>query len=466
MAGLIIEICKRILASCVIASFLAAIITGLQTLGDNSFQSKAVIAFYIYCILVLFIPSPHKLFHVISIPILSQFLHIFQKYSFTAGANSVWRLVPFILLDLYFINFFARTRHSASRSQDIFILSWVCIQSFFLIISPNLEMIIGGAIIIYLITLPLFFLYLNAITPAIDMRPELEKYFFLLFLILGIGTFGLIHFGAVYKGSDNLLVTRNIADTNVTMAYFILLWPFALGYVRRQKFASALTLMLTCLFGLIVILSFSRGAVLLIIPYLFITLFLHGHYLKWLILCILIVWLNFDNLFTGFQNLDLSYFWSLRFADILSSDSSWDRIQVASGRLEIQRIAYDLFLEKPLTGHGTGSFEVLGPGFREAHSLYYTLLAEQGMAGALYYYLVFVYILFNLNLSHGSQNRLMLLAFVFYIIFNHTVGSVFVIIPAKSISVNCIAPVLLICVYFYCQHKPSKNQEPVIEQQG
>ncbi len=449
---MIIEILRKCLISLAIALFFTCIASDLESLGDSRFQSVGVLTFYIYCVLILFTSSSYRLFHVLSIPVLTQFLHIFQKYAFAAGANSIWRLIPFLLLDLYFVHFFTRNQSTVAPNQKAFVCFWILLQSIFLLISPNLDMIIAGAIIMYLVTIPFFFLYLHFVVTARDLRPELDKYLFLLFVILGTGTFGLIHFGALYKGSDNLLVTRNIADTNVTMAYFILLWPFALNYANRQRFASLLTFALTSIFISIVVFSFSRGAVLLVIPYVALTLFIHQHYLKWLIPTGFLIFIN-QNLLNGLvQDLDLSYFWSLRFGDIFSSDAVWDKIQAASGRMEIQQTAYDLFLQKPLSGYGTGSFEILGPGFREAHSLFYTLLAEQGMIGAIYFYSIFAYLmiyLFSVDRHETGRNVLMPISFLFYFLFNHTVGSVFVILPAKSISINCIAPVLLMCMYFY-----------------
>lgn len=67
----------------------------LRHFSENRTQTVVVLGFYIYCVLTLATPSRHKLFHVLSIPTLTQFLHLFQKYDFPPGANSVWRLLPF-----------------------------------------------------------------------------------------------------------------------------------------------------------------------------------------------------------------------------------------------------------------------------------------------------------------------------------------------------------------------------------
>jgi O-antigen ligase len=461
MVELGVEIIKKLLAAFLIVILAGSVFEDLLTFGDGRFQSVVVFSFYIYCAVALFSYSRHKLFHVLSIPVFTQFIQIFQKFSFTAGANSVWRLLPFIILGLYFAHFFVRNQIRVSRNQKVFILSWIVLQGFFLFISPNLGMIIGGGLLLYLITIPAYFVYLTSICMAVDFRNELEKYLCILFIILAFGTFGLIYFGAGYKGSDNLLASRNIADTNVTMAYFILIWPFALLYANRQKMRTIFVFMLACLFITIVVFSFSRGAVFLVLPYLIITLFLTGHFLKWLLTVVLVCYANWDLLLNLLDSQDLAYFWSLRFGDVFSGSSFWGNLQAVSGRVEIQQTAYELFLENPVTGHGIGSFEVLGPGFREAHSLYYTLLAEEGLLGAIYFYGLFFFLakcLLSLSIKLGAAYWSMPIALLFYLVFNHTVGSVFVIIPGKSISVNCVAPVLLMCLYFYhrsvdCQYK-------------
>jgi O-antigen ligase len=170
-----------------------------------------------------------------------------------------------------------------------------------------------------------------------------------------------------------------------------------------------------------------------------------------MIMAISVLAIYTPELFNFLENEDLTYFWQLRFGNIISLSPALARLQETSGRAEIHAIAYQLFLEKPLLGHGTGSFEILGPGYREAHSLFYTLLAEQGVIGVLYMYFLFTFLgisMFSVT-ARSRKYQLLPLSFAFYLLFNHTVGSVFVIIPGKSVTINCIAPVLLLCLYFY-----------------
>jgi hypothetical protein len=273
MVELIADISKRLLISVFITAVISFFFRSLLAIGESSFQSFVVLSFYLYCGISLFTYSRFKLYYVISLPVLTQFIHIFQKYSFTTGANSVWRILPFLILNAYFIYFFSKKTNRPNHNYRVLLLSWIIIHLFFLIISPNLEKIIWGGITLYLITLPLLFSYLQLAAAAGNFRSEIEIYLSLLFVIVGVGTFGLVIAGAGYKGSDNLLATRNIADTNVTMAYFILLWPFVLLYTHRHSLHAFFKMPMLFIFAGAIILSFSRGAVLLLVPYLLATIF-------------------------------------------------------------------------------------------------------------------------------------------------------------------------------------------------
>lgn len=435
-----------------IAWVLTTLIDPVTALGVGQGQIVVVFGFYLYCLIVLAVPSANKPFHVLSIPFLTQFLHLFQKYDFAAGANSLWRLFPFIVMDWYLLCVLVRFRTGLSRPEQTLLASWMIVQFLFIIISPNLEGVITGAFALFLISLPAGFLYFSLLSRTADFTYRLELYCSLLFIILALGTFGLVFFGVRYKGAENLLVTRNISDTNVTMAYFILLWPFAVRYASRMKFPLLATSLLVMLFVGVVVLSFSRGAVLIVGPYVAATLLIMGRFrhLLWFATSGIALYLGSDHLIR-LLDVDLAYSWQLRFADFPLTKPGMDGLQAISGRAEIRKLAYALFLESPLYGHGIASFEVLGPGYREAHSMFFTMLAEQGLIGTLYLYAVLLALGRQLlqMARVGTEYWPFLLAFGAYLLFNHAVGTVFVIIPSKSLTVNCIAPLLLICLYYY-----------------
>ncbi|MCE7041964.1 O-antigen ligase [Dyadobacter sp. CY312] len=451
-----ISILKRILVAVSLVCFTGLLIPSIFKIGENTFQSIVVLSFYVYCAVSLFVHSRHKLFFVLSLPIFTQFLHIFQKYAFTTGANSLWRLLPYIILNVYLLHFLAGRHRTDQTKNPLVTVLWFIASVLFLSISPNLKNIIWGGITLYIFTIPLLFSYLQIACQAHDFQQELDKYLCLLFIILGLGTFGLVYAGAGYKGSDNLLASRNIADTNVTMAYFILLWPFALLYSVKNKASLWLKVILMAIFIGVVALSFSRGAVFLVLPFILVTSLMTSTFIDLrLLFAVVLSGYLYRSKIAGFMNVqDLLYFWQLRFADMGSLNSMLTKLETISGRTEIHKVAYSLFLQEPLLGHGIGSFELLGPGFREAHSLWYTLLAEQGIIGTIFMYSLLAAMLFQLYRFASTKERIystLLIAFICFFLFNHTVGSTFVILPGKSITVNCIAPLLLMCMHFYAK---------------
>jgi O-antigen ligase len=457
MVDVIREIIQKIAISLALTAILSMLAMNLLHLGESSFQSLGVIFFIIYTVVSLFTFSRHKLFFVLSVPIFAQFFHIFQRYHFSTGGNSLWRLIPFIILDTYLVHFLASTPRRSGGNYSVVILIWLISSSLFLAISPNLSQIVFGGIVMYVLTIPLLFVYLHTAAQATDFSKETEKYVSILFVLFCLGSIGLVYLGAGYKGTDNLWATRNIADTNTTMAYFILLWPFSIQHAVKAQWSALGKIALTALFLAIVTLSFSRGALLIVLPYILLTCMNNPGFInfKWIIPLGVSVCFYFSDILTYISQLDLMYFWTLRFADIGSFSVMVNNLDRLSGRSEIHETAYQLFKQKPLFGHGTGSFEVLGPGYREAHSLWFTLLAEQGMMGVTLIYSLLCGLLFTLIRNrHATRNTNFLLSLIFFLIFNHTVGSTFVILTGKSISINCIAPMLLLVIYFH-----SKSQK-------
>jgi O-antigen ligase len=458
MAALIGDMIKKMLIALLLTSVLAIVVPNLLRTGKTSVQSFGVIFFIVYTAVSLFTFSRHKLFFVLSVPVFTQFFHIFQRYDFPTGGNSIWRLFPFIILDIYLLHFLVNTARR-NRHHSLLIVIWLLSSFLFLAISPNLSQIILGGIIMYVFTIPLLFTYLLTAAQATDFYTETEKYLSSLFVVLGLGTIGLIYLGAGYKGTDNLLATRNIADTNTTMAYFILLWPFVVLYAIRNHLSGLKKVVCIMLFLSIVILSFSRGALLIVLPYILITCLCKPAFInrKWFIAMGAAACICFQQIVRSIEKLDLLYFWSLRFADIGSISGLINNLEKLSGRSDIHDIAYHLFRQKPIAGHGIGSFEVLGPGYREAHSLWYTLLAEQGIIGAVMTYTLLGILLLTLirnTVGVKGSSPVLLFSVIFFLIFNHSVGSTFIILTGNSISINCMAPMLLMTIYFY-----SKNQK-------
>lgn len=462
MLRLICEVAMKGGAALGIAWLAVSMFDILLTFGASPSQTVVVLGFYLYCAIVLIVATRHRLFHILAIPVLTQFLHLFQKYNFPAGANSFWRLLPFVIVDVRLLSGLLLFRPQLTITEKLVVVAWVVLNFLFIAISPNLEGIAAGAFILFLLTLPAYFLVLSIYAQQPGFLQELEQSLGLLFVILAIGTFGLVIAGVQYRAADNLLVTRNITDTNVTMAYFILLWPFALLYSMRRRFAWLPISVLVVLFAAVVVLSFSRGAVFIVTPYVAASLLMAGGR-KSLIPLVLTgagAAVVIGRLVTQADS-DIAYPWQLRFGEVQSAGPVLRKLHEASGRAEIHQIAYQLFRERPAWGHGTASFEKLGPGYREAHSLFYTLLAEQGLVGTAYLYALLAVLGFVVGSAARRNPRFWLLpaAWAAYLLFVHSVGSVFVIIPSESLTINCIAPILLICLYFYAKASHRRSDE-------
>ena len=81
-----------------------------------------------------------------------------------------------------------------------------------------------------------------------------------------------------------------------------------------------------------------------------------------------------------------------------------DNGDVTAGRGPLYQLAYELFLSKPITGHGWGSYptfyyEQLGKSmtvyqYRHAHNIYLQLLCETGIIGFAMYIIFFIYNIF------------------------------------------------------------------------
>ncbi|QRR03239.1 O-antigen ligase family protein [Dyadobacter sandarakinus] len=454
MHALIVCSALRCIAALAMIFLISVIAPSLLDTGESEVQTIIVLAFFVFCALTLASNEPDPVFGFLSIPVLTQFIHLFEKYDFPAGAMSIWRLLPFLLMLVFLFDKLSKRSFILSKETRTGIAAWILMHLLFLLITPKPGEVVFAGCLFYILLLPLSFLFLQNVSVESSFLIWIENSLCLLFFVLGLGTIGLVVAGSQYKGSTNLLVTRNIADTNVTMAYFILLWPFVLLYCRRNR-ERLVRLAGIVMLLIMVVISFSRGSVLLMVPYLLLTLTLDGsfRYIAALLFVIgIIAMLRPDLMHTDAAG-ELAYSWKLRIEDFMTGTQSAGKLHQISGRSEIHATALRIFYESPVIGSGISSFEVLGPGYREAHSLFYTLLAEEGILGTAYFYFLLYIVAQELGskILYNTACQLLFASFIFYLIFNHTVGSVFVILPRKSLTINCIAPILILGQYFYAQ---------------
>ena len=76
-----------------------------------------------------------------------------------------------------------------------------------------------------------------------------------------------------------------------------------------------------------------------------------------------------------------------------TQDESGELDKSSSSRKEFWRLARKLFVEKPIFGHGVGSFIIINPAKMDTHNVYLRYLAEQGIVGFSLFMLIWVLIL-------------------------------------------------------------------------
>lgn len=82
MVKLGFEIFKKMLVAVAIVSIFGKFFDQLLTFGENEMQTAVVLTCYVYCIISLFSFSRHKLFHVLAVPVLSNFCIYFKNIHF------------------------------------------------------------------------------------------------------------------------------------------------------------------------------------------------------------------------------------------------------------------------------------------------------------------------------------------------------------------------------------------------
>jgi O-antigen ligase len=259
-----------------------------------------------------------------------------------------------------------------------------------------------------------------------------------------------------YRGSASLLTARNANDGNIVLGYMTLAWPVAVLAVRRR--APVLVAPLGVLFIAAAVLFFSRGGLLVIPPLVVVTLLASVRRPIWTVGLLALGTVGAVMLwFVLADQLGLVGDWVARLnmaeLDVSNLNAVFSSVQdqlVESGRSEIWAFARSIFSRSPIAGAGFNSFEALGSGYAEAHSLYYQTLAQGGLIGIIILYgLVARWIircLRGFRTGDGrNRSRVIQLASVFaWLIFTHAVGSGLVVTTINGLMVNVAGALLLI----------------------
>jgi len=422
-----------------------------------------VVFAYLAAVLISSLGRSSSAVPILIIPFVTQYYQTGLGWDVATDASSFLRLLPLIVMALAMWIWIFRHRSGVSWLEALFLTCWAIASLGWAIGSYYLGLEIGlGALFFVCCLLPgLYYFVKSRLLYSKRFPDEVTIALYFGFWLFVAGTLLTSLIGMDYRGSSNLLLIRNVNDTNSVVGYMLLTWPFALRADQSLLRGRSLPLMVVG-FLLVVALSFSRGVFLVSMPLLLLTLALYIRSLKQTVLLValfaviaVIVWPLYGEaiLYAWSQRINTSNDGLLIFRTLYSSIS--DQF-AGTGRYEIWSSALMMFARSPLIGNGFGALRSLGPGvagFSGAHSLLFQILAEQGIVGFLLIYGllagVIVRMLRLLKRTVGAGRRCtlaMLCSFISWFIIAHTVGADAMTLFGAQ--VNVIAPMLFILLLF------------------
>lgn len=427
--------------------------------------ARNTIAFWVYFqITLLFVPGQKhlRLPLVLLIPIFTQLYQVGLGWDLPGGPSSISRIAPYLGVMIFMVSTLVADRVKVSAAEWGFVIAVNAIGITGAILGSTDQFV---SLVTYLavgILLPLYYFFIKRELAASPFSAaQLEASALIGFLTLTVGTLAIIRMGSemTLGGVTGLLGTRNVSDYNLVLAYLILLWPFALRAARAISplmVAFALILLLAS-----AIMGLSRTG-LMFVPILAVS----GIYSVfkdsiskgfrttiWIALlgtCAFLAFPQKDQLGTVWlQRLNLTE--SSRSSSIVSKLKPGGEDSIARDQLRME--GYRLFTQSPVMGQGYGGFgESSRRGFRDAHSMTFTALAETGILGlvALYFVLAVVGLrLFRLATAKSVQDGgLFFICFLMWLFAVHSVGGNLTAIQAGSFTVGAINGILLM-VYLW-----------------
>ncbi|MCC7134203.1 MAG: O-antigen ligase family protein [Gemmatimonadales bacterium] len=277
------------------------------------------------------------------------------------------------------------------------------------------------------------------------------------FLVLVVASIGISFVALDYRGSASLLSARNANDGNIVLGYLMLAWPTALLAARALH--PGLVAPLGLAFVVAAVLLFSRGGLVMVPVLVLGSLLVMADRPRRMAAALGIAVVGAGVLWSVFdERLGLLAAWTVRLnvselklTDIWSILATAQDQLVSSGRSDIWDYARALFRDAPLTGAGFNSFEALGPGYAEAHSLFFQTAAQMGLVGLAFLYGTLAWWTFRVVDRLGRRDgltriRLLQLAGLgSWLLFTHTVGSGLVVTSARGLMAN-VAGIMLLMI--------------------
>lgn len=256
-----------------------------------------------------------------------------------------------------------------------------------------------------------------------DIIVKLSKFFILILIVLGIDTFFQYIFGFNILGwqrlDNNFRITSLFGEDEVLGSYIARFFPFILSLFLfskkyyNKKYENFIIFLIILLSGIICLFSGERTSFFLFLISIFLILFTcHSirkvFFRSTLILIPVLLTLLFTDQKIKFRMYDFTI-------KQLGFNSESKRIVIFSEIYEGHyKIAYKMFREKPLTGHGVKSFReycskeenfvAVNACTTHPHNIYMQLLAETGIISFLL--VISIFILISIKLINISFNSL------------------------------------------------------------
>lgn len=459
----------RAIAWCLLGSVLLTAL--LRFSGVNLFRFQqmwiprtcAVFAMYLYLIAATVgLRTPAHCLYLLPIPFLTQFYQTVLGREFEAGALSLMRLLPLLVLAGQLLLLHLTRPYRASGGEWILFLGLSAVSFIGWAIGASLSPVGVVNVFFLSVLVPLFYCYIG------NLMKDRERGAEQLVLALAICTYGLligfvitVLFGLnvdIVDEAGTLAGTRSLGDFNSLFPYLVLLWPFAFLYARHRH-----PLLIVLLFGLMtasVMLGLSRtSAVLgpiLLLPSL-------ASYARSKprqcgivlgVLCVSMLALS------GFERVEeLLATWSRRFDINVMAEGQVSLAEILSviapdskaslGRAVLREEALEIFWTRPEFGRGWGSYLELSPSeFPSAHSMIHDWLAETGVFGVSV--LLLLLGIGGMNVSHrlfaqraSDEAFSFFLAFGVWFVSMHTLGGNLFVASVYGFTVNAINGLLL-----------------------
>lgn len=415
-----------------------------------------------------------RLTALILVPLFAQIYQTILGWDVGAGALSVFRWLPYLAMLVSLISsvrwrdlgLTATERIAVAAIFGMSLVGWVA----------NADRTPIGVISFVLmgIVAPMFYVAVRqALVEFPCFRIRLLAVALIGFVSLALGTLVIIQVGSGLQlgGMTGILATRNVSDFNLVIGYLVLLAPFAIYASYRIGLWSTVLITLlffaTCFFGL------SRVGMTLG-PLMFFTcvaILFRRQPRQMLVGTVGLVLLGMGAWSVMPNREALAYSWLLRFnvTDVSNVGEILERVKPGGedslARDQLRAEAVRLVSDQPLTGLGFGGFGISSErGYNDAHSLSFTVLAEQGLLGLgiLFAAIAVVFLRLWWLIRHEPESNsyawVVLIAFAFWILVVHTVGGNLLNVAPSGFTVGAITSIML-AIYLNCDRWiPSRKE--------